>query len=47
MSFIQREIDRIRAAILVQQPDRPEPRRLYAAMQALEWAKDPDNVQSP
>jgi hypothetical protein len=43
MSFIQREIDRIRP-LLVANPDQPE---LYAAQQALCWALEPSGVKSP
>ena len=46
MSFIQREIDRIRDAML-KDMDGPNHDRLYAAMNALEWAKDPNHIKSP
>jgi hypothetical protein len=44
MSFIAREIERIRSAILAGDNRRAE---LYAAQQALEWALEPDGIQSP
>ncbi len=45
MSFIQREIDRIRAA-MQHERGTPEYQRLYDAMNALEWAKDPNHIMS-
>jgi hypothetical protein len=44
MGFVQREIDRIRQAILADPPNRAE---LYAAQQALEWAMEPSGIASP
>jgi hypothetical protein len=44
MSFLAREIGRIRASILAGSNRRDE---LYAAQQALEWALEPDGIQSP
>ena len=44
MSFIAREIDRLRAAILADSNRRDE---LYAAQQALEWALEPGGIRSP
>ena len=46
MSFIQREIDRIRDA-MQHERGKPDYQRLYAAMNALEWAKDPNHIKSP
>lgn len=43
MSFIQREIDRIRADLIVN----PDQRELYAAQQALCWALEPGGVRAP
>ena len=44
MSFVQREIDRIRLALVTQHPDGE---RLYAAQQALEWALEPSGIRVP
>lgn len=44
MSFIQREIDRLNAAII---PDKPNQDSLYAAQQALAWALEPSGIKSP
>jgi hypothetical protein len=44
MGMIQREIDRIRKALLLGDERRIE---LYAAQQALEWALEPDGIMSP
>lgn len=44
MSFIQREIDRIRADIV---SGRGPERELYAAQQALEWALEPGGIKAP
>lgn len=44
MSFIQREIDDIRAALVVGSNRHDE---LYAAQQALEWVLEPSGVRSP
>ena len=44
--FLQREIDRIRAAMR-ENRDNPVYQRLYDAMNALEWAKDPYNIMPP
>ena len=44
MSFIQREIDRIRADIISGAGDRAS---LYAAQQALEWVLEPGGIKSP
>lgn len=46
MSFIQRELDRISAA-LQSDPDDKDYDRLYAAQQALAWALDPLNFAHP
>lgn len=46
MSFIQRELDRISAA-LVDQPDANDYASLYAAQQALTWALEPTGIKSP
>ncbi len=46
MSFIQRELDRISAA-LRESPDRNNYARLYAAQQALSWATDPGGFRAP
>ncbi|MER9462091.1 MULTISPECIES: hypothetical protein [unclassified Mesorhizobium] len=43
MSFIQREIDRIRLDLVAN----PDQRELYAAHQALEWALEPNGIKSP
>lgn len=43
MSFIQREIDRIRSALVAD----PSDRELLAAQQALCWALEPCGVQPP
>ena len=45
MSFIQREIDRLRAALLESNPATYD--SLYAAQQALAWASEPDGFKSP
>lgn len=44
MGLIQREIDRIRTALLDDAENRSE---LYAAQQALEWALEPGGIKSP
>ncbi len=44
MSFIQRELDRLNAAII---PDKPNQDRLYAAQQALAWALEPSGIKLP
>jgi hypothetical protein len=44
MSFIQREIDRIRA-LIINGEERSE--ELYAAQQALEWVLEPSAIKSP
>jgi len=46
MSFIQRELDRLRSALL-SSPEGNEHDRLYAAQQALSWSLDPDGFASP
>lgn len=46
MSFLQREADRVRSALLVT-PAGAEYDRLYAAQQALVWASDPQGFKSP
>lgn len=46
MSFIQRELDRISAA-LRENPQSNDYDRLYAAQQALSWATDPNGFASP
>jgi hypothetical protein len=43
MSFIQREIDRIRAELVTA----PANKELYAAQQALEWVLEPSGIKSP
>lgn len=45
MSFIQREIDRLREAILASEGDKRD--QLYAAQQALSWALDPACFKTP
>jgi hypothetical protein len=49
MSFIQRELDRINAAL--HEPrfvdGTEEYRQLYAAQQALSWALDPEIFKAP
>ena len=45
MSFIQREIDRLRGAILTSEGDKRD--QLYAAQQALSWALDPACFKTP
>lgn len=45
MSFIQREIDKLRSKIASQ--THPRHHELYAAQQALEWAIEPHGVKSP
>lgn len=44
MSFIQREIDRIRMALTNGADNYNE---LYAAQQALEWALEPTGIKAP
>ena len=44
MSFIAREIEKIRSAILA---DGNRSNELYAAQQALEWVLEPDGIASP
>jgi hypothetical protein len=46
MSFIQRELDRIGAALTQPQPG-PEYAELYAAQQALVWALEPTGFKAP
>lgn len=46
MSFIQREIDRISAA-LREPRNSDEYRQMYAAQQALLWASEPNGFASP
>lgn len=44
MSFIQREIDRIRFSLFAGSPNAKE---LYAAQQALAWALEPRGIKAP
>ena len=44
MSFIQREIDRLRTGLLDGVSNKEE---IYAAQQALEWALEPSGIKSP
>lgn len=46
MSFIQRELDRISAA-LVETPTANDYDSLYAAQQALSWALEPTGIKAP
>lgn len=46
MMFIQRELDRIGAALTQPQPG-PHYAELYAAQQALLWAQEPEGFKSP
>ncbi len=46
MSFLQRELDRIREALLSER-DGEIYDRLYAAQQALAWSSDPTGFRSP
>ena len=46
MSFIQREMDRINAA-LGDERTNPKYAELYAAQQALAWVSDPQNFRAP
>lgn len=46
MSFVQREIDRIRSALLAD-PEGERYQELYAAQQALSWALEPNGFGSP
>ena len=46
MSFMQRELDRIRQALLTERAGETYD-RLYAAQQALAWASDPTGFRSP
>ena len=46
MSFIQREAEQIRTALVACQ-DEDERSRLYAAQQALLWALNPSGYASP
>ena len=46
MSFIQRELDRISAA-LRESPQSDDYERLYSAQQALSWVMDPEGFASP
>ena len=46
MSFVQREIDRLRKALLAT-PDGDRRNKLYAAQQALSWALEPGGIKSP
>ena len=45
MSFLQREIERLRQAL--QDPNSNRYAELYAAQQALSWAIEPDGFKSP
>lgn len=47
MSFIQRERDRISAAIAERQEHDDISRQLFAAQQALSWAIEPEGFKSP
>jgi hypothetical protein len=49
MSLIQRELDRVHAALLEPRlaDDTEEYRQLYAAQQALSWALDPGLFKAP
>lgn len=44
MGLIQREIDRLRSAMMTGTGNRDE---LYAAQQALEWVLEPGDIRSP
>lgn len=46
MSFVQRELDRIRAALL-DEAQAEHYDELYTAQQALSWALDPEGAESP
>ncbi len=46
MSFIQREIDRIQAALVAVKDER-QYQELYAAQQALAWVLEPIGMASP
>lgn len=46
MSFVQRELDRIFAA-LASQAETSDYDSLYAAQQALAWALEPTGIKSP
>lgn len=46
MSFIQRELDKLSRA-LNDAPESDQRSELYAAQQALLWAKEPEGFQSP
>lgn len=46
MSFLQRELDRIRKGLLEPRGDE-EYRQLHAAQQALSWALEPTGFKSP
>ena len=46
MSFIQRELDRIGAALRQPQPD-GRYAQLYAAQQALSWVNEPSVMEAP
>lgn len=46
MSFIQRELDRVSAA-LVENPQANDQSELYAVQQALSWALDPAGFKRP
>jgi hypothetical protein len=45
MSFIQREIDKIRSKLI--ETNDQHHSELYAAQQALAWALEPDGIRSP
>jgi hypothetical protein len=45
MSFIQREINKIRSELIESRGQHYN--ELYAAQQALEWALEPDGIRSP
>ena len=45
MSFIQREIDKIRSQLI--ESNGQHYSELYAVQQALEWALEPDGIRSP
>ena len=46
MGFVQRELDRISAA-LVEGPEANDYASLYAAQQALAWALEPTGIKAP
>jgi hypothetical protein len=47
MSFVQRELDRIRVALVEGPRSDDERRQLYAAQQALSWALEPIGFKAP